>query len=682
VTANASIDAAPGAGALPLVLVSVLNWNTPELTMRCLRALAACDYPALRVVVVDNASSDDSVARIRAACPGVTLLQAPTNLGYAAGHALAWRDVEGTADAIWLLNSDTEPEAGALRALVDAWREHGDALYAGAPLRAAPGGGTMLHFPAKFLAPDAVPSALRRDLPQSYDDGWAHAAPRKVGALSGSCLLVPRAVIERHGWLDPAWFLYCEEIDYCWRLRARGVARWLVPQARVWHDGSGSSRTAGAADAVAYYHARNEIVLARRHAGRVVATVIAAKKLLRALALLSLHPRRATLIARGAVDGLRGRLGKSVAPEPRDARRQAVASPLWIAAMRLRFRIGLLRDRFTRLPLPIVESIGPARLHRPARPPHAIAAYVEYIATLLRESLRVTPRDVRLSLCDARPEGDTRQIDIQFEHTLVRPGGRDSDGAPIGAVPLMDGNGRYLVRVAHLPRLLRQDLVIEYSDANLANLVRGGHHASLCPKLALVAPLPHALHLAREHRPLPLVCLFGDRRQPRRAQLLDAARQRALPLRPVEGIFTTSGLERLYRSTRVLVNVHQTDDHHTAEDLRIVPALQNGVVVVSEDVPLRETLPYHPFVIWVPYDALLDTAAAVLADYDAEHRRLFGDGRAARLLDELAARNAGQIASALARLAPPLDARSPTPRGPARQFSAGAARLASRAGVE
>ncbi len=637
----------------PLVVVSVLNWNTPALTLRCLRALAACDYPALRLVVVDNASGDDSVAQIRAAWPRITLLCATENRGFAEGHALALAQARTwNAAALWLLNSDAEPETGALRRLVDAWQAHGDAIYGGAPLCPTADGRLQLNFPDKYLDPAGRPRPFRRDRRVIYDASWATAPPRRVGAVAGSCLLLPLRLIDTLGWLDPAWFLYCEEIDYCYRLREHGVACWLVPQARVWHAGGGSATARGVADAIAYYGARNEIVLARRHADGVMAGLIALKKLLRALALAVLRPRRAAYVLRGLIDALRGRRGKAVAPERVRSRRD-IATPFWLTRRRVLHRLDLLRRRvLPRGATCACEQIGAARLVHPAAPPPFIAEYRRYCVALLRERLRVEPRSLQLVFgdCAAPRDAAVRRIVIQWEHTLVRPGGRDSADAPAGAIALADGSGHYLVRIAHLADLERQDLVIDYSRANRINIERGGVHGALLARLIVIAPLLHTPHFLRDDRPLPLICLFGNRRESRRAALLAQARRRGLDLRHVDGIFDTASLERLYRSSRVLLNVHQTADHHTAEELRILPALQSGMIVVSEDVPLREELPYHAFVIWAAYEDLLDTAATVLANYEAEHARLFGDGRLVRVLAEMERDNHEAVAGALRML--------------------------------
>ena len=84
-----------------LVVVSIVNWNTPAATLECLDAIARLAYPRLRTIIVDNASRDDSVARLRARA--ATVLRSPRNEGFAAGHARAWHEAEGCgADAIAL----------------------------------------------------------------------------------------------------------------------------------------------------------------------------------------------------------------------------------------------------------------------------------------------------------------------------------------------------------------------------------------------------------------------------------------------------------------------------------------------------------------------------------------------------------------------------------------------------
>ena len=300
----------------PLVVASVVNWNTPALALRCLESLHALRGANVRIVLVDNASRGDDVAQIRARWPQLDIVRAAQNLGFGGGHALAWQRAHAwDADAIWLVNSDATAEPDALRRLVEAWRAHGDAIYGAAPLHRDADGTVRLNFPDKYLDPLGQPGPFRRDRPVVFDAAWQSRAPLRAGAVAGSCFFLPAALVRAHGWFDPAWFMYCEEIDYCYRLRAAGVASWLVPQARVWHEGGGSRRDARVDDCIAYYRARNEIELARRHAGNAVAGVTAAKKFARGLATLAVAPRRGSAILRGTRDALAGRFGKRLAPE-------------------------------------------------------------------------------------------------------------------------------------------------------------------------------------------------------------------------------------------------------------------------------------------------------------------------------------------------------------------------------
>ncbi|MBA8882859.1 hypothetical protein [Dokdonella fugitiva] len=234
------------------------------------------------------------------------------------------------------------------------------------------------------------------------------------------------------------------------------------------------------------------------------------------------------------------------------------------------------------------------------------------------------PRPVRFG--NALP---TLRIDLQPEHTLVRPGGRDSGGAPVGVTPLPDGSGCYLVRLADEAYLRSLDTIVEYSLPNVVNVRSSGHFDELAARTALVAPLLYPPRFDARGRDIAAISLMFDERQPRRRRFLDDVRRASLPLRNVRGVFDAAALRRLYDRTRVLVNVHQTAEHHTFEELRVLPALLRGVVVISEDVPLRERIPYHDAIIWRPYEAIVDTVRDVLARFDEVRATLFGDALAA-----------------------------------------------------
>lgn len=632
----------------PAVAACVVNWNTRALTSRCLDALQAQRPPPHRIIVVDNDSCDDSLVQLRASHPAATFVAASGNLGFAAAVALAAREA-ADCDALWLVNSDAIPDPDALAALVSAWRTHGDALYGSATLRRDADGADWLELPRKFLSPAGRWSPWRRDAPLRFDADWMQAPPRRVGALLGSSLLVPSAVLRAHGGMDPDWFLHCEEIDWCLRLGRAGVPSWLVPDSRVHHGGGGShDGRAGVADGVAYYRARNEIVLARRHLGRGAAAIVAGKKLLRALATAALRRARAGAQLRGVRDAVLGRMGKRVAPEARlhdeldQALRDHSGRLPWRALRRVRGSVSAT----------VTHRVERSRLHYAAQTEPFLRAWRQTCIDRLARALARSDAALELAFEDVprRHAPGALRIGLQWEHALVRPGGRDSDGAPPGATALPDAAGRYLARLARRAELEACDLVFEYSTPNRVHLQRSGL-AQYAARSLVISPQPWAPDFDVTRRDLDLVTLMHDLCQPRRARWLAEARRAGLPLRNVRGVYAPDQLRALLRRTRVLVNLHQTDEHHSFEELRVLPALLCGVVVVSEEVPLREHIPYAEFVLWSSRDALLDTVRAVAAAHAEWHARLFGDGRLERVLARMRADEDAALEAALARLA-------------------------------
>lgn len=285
--------------------------------------------------------------------------------------------------------------------------------------------------------------------------------------------------------------------------------------------------------------------------------------------------------------------------------------------------------------------------------PH-LREYLRYSAQCLARGLAMRDARVDVVLGEGLPPGfgsGTRlvRVGVQFEHTLVRPGGRDSAGAGAGRVPLADGSGCYLARLAQRAVLESCDLVVDYSLPNIENLRLAGGFESYLERCIHLAPLLADLRLQPRATATPAITLFADTRQPRRRAFLAAASAADLHLRNHKGVYTRAGLQALHDRSAILVNVHQTPDHHTFEELRVLPALMRGVLVVSEEVPLRHLVPYHPHVIWSDHGGLVAGVRAVQDDYPATWRRVFGDGRFAARIAEMQASNMAAIAAAFAR---------------------------------
>ncbi len=221
--------------------VIVLNWNGLADTRALLPTLARSRMPdgwRLRVMVVDNGSTDGSVAAIAAEFPDVELVPLPSNLRFAGGNNEGLRRAIGRGDdAIMLLNNDTEADPGMLEHLILALEQEPDfgavapLIYFGAPSQ-------RIWYAGGRCIP-ALGHASHRGL-RALDDGRYRSA-EETGYLTGCALLAWRAVWERAGLLDERYFIYAEDCDWCLRARAAGVRLLFVPTARLWHKVSASS---------------------------------------------------------------------------------------------------------------------------------------------------------------------------------------------------------------------------------------------------------------------------------------------------------------------------------------------------------------------------------------------------------------------------------------------------------
>lgn len=234
------------------VAIVVVSYNTCALLRQCLASAMQSGLPA-QVVVVDNASHDGSPAMVRREFPTVDLLANQTNLGFAVGtnqgirHALATMPA---LDYVLLLNPDAFLRPGALPALVDFLDAHPRVGAAGARLfypDDRPQEGAW-HFPTLWMTwfdlfPPRGPllgrlyaSPLNGRYREERD-----AAPFPIDHPLGAAMLLRRTTLEEIGLLDESYWMYVEEVDWCYRCRAAGWSIWQVPQAEVVHVAGASS---------------------------------------------------------------------------------------------------------------------------------------------------------------------------------------------------------------------------------------------------------------------------------------------------------------------------------------------------------------------------------------------------------------------------------------------------------
>ena len=211
---------------MPSVVCIVLNWNGWRDTQNCLSALQKCDYGALTVFVVDNGSTDDSVEMLQKSHPWVQILQSGANLGFSGGCNVGIRTaLHQRADYIWLLNNDTIPAPDALRALLslaEADRNSGAIgsvmSYMDNPTQVQAWGGGRVN----------IWTGRTFHATRPHRDDW-------FDYLTAASILLRSSAIQQIGLLDENFFLYWEDTDYSYRLRASGWTLRVAQNATVLH---------------------------------------------------------------------------------------------------------------------------------------------------------------------------------------------------------------------------------------------------------------------------------------------------------------------------------------------------------------------------------------------------------------------------------------------------------------
>jgi GT2 family glycosyltransferase len=262
----------------------IVSFNTCDLLRGCIESLRGCPLP-LRVVVVENGSHDGSAAMVRACFPDVELIALEQNIGFAAGTNVGLRRLgvgswelgvgaesptpssqPPTLDYILLLNPDTIVHPGAIEALA-AFLDAHPRVGAVGPRLLNPDGSVQ---PAAFRFPTLAMTLLDlfppgQALPGRLYGSWWHGrypheacadAPFPIDHPLGACILARRAVIEQVGLLDERFFMYSEEVDWCYRMREAGWAIWQEPRARVTHVGGAATRQFRSRMLIALYESR------------------------------------------------------------------------------------------------------------------------------------------------------------------------------------------------------------------------------------------------------------------------------------------------------------------------------------------------------------------------------------------------------------------------------------------
>lgn len=220
-------------------------------------------------------------------------------------------------------------------------------------------------------------------------------------------------------------------------------------------------------------------------------------------------------------------------------------------------------------------------------------------------------------------------IFINYEHNLVHP------SIPyytplVSRTKVIDNSSQnYLVRIEQLNNFLNCSYYIEYSQPNIQNIKSCVQLDQFNHKIIYIPPILCEYSPESESRDeydvVTSFYILNPDSRPRRKILHDILVSEIPKYYNIPKIFGDDLYNDIYKKSKILVNVHQTDHHHTFEELRVLPALLNGLIVIAEDSPLRQSVPYNEYIIWCKYEDIAAKTKEVLNDYQSFYERIHGE---------------------------------------------------------
>lgn len=307
---------------MPKLTIIIVNWNNFPDTRACVQSIFAAGNHnfSLHLIVVDNGSTDDSLAQLEKEFGArLEIITSKKNLGFAGGNNLAiTRALAQGADLLLLLNNDTIVAPDIFEQLFAACRAHPHVGIFGVKIY-------YHHEPRRLWYAGGEISrvwARTRHWHFGQFEGTQETEPQPVSFVTGCFMLVRRSVFEKIGLLDEAFFLYFEDADFCWRAAQQHDALLYLPHAVIWHK-VGAGERGNYSPHYLYYQTRNRYLLLQKTGGWfyqvwLLLLHIFLYTLLRA-AITAMKPGpikwpRLHAILQGGWDGLCGRTGPRVAP--------------------------------------------------------------------------------------------------------------------------------------------------------------------------------------------------------------------------------------------------------------------------------------------------------------------------------------------------------------------------------
>lgn len=284
-----------------------------------------------------------------------------------------------------------------------------------------------------------------------------------------------------------------------------------------------------------------------------------------------------------------------------------------------------------------------------AFPDRHVAEYYNFVAQGLARAVQsLQPRPKLRATLDYSPgprlahRGQwAPNILIQIEQTVVAPGAQESNAVP-GKIPLIGQAGNYYARLAgEMKRFREASAIIDYAAVNVKNIKYSDLNRFTQGKHVYIAPLitRHMINESPRRRDILsiLTVMSKPKAGERRAQIVEDLSRQGLRFKHVENKYRR--LDQVYSRAGILLNINQTDYHHTLTELRLLPALSQGVIVISEIVPEIGSVPYSKFIFFARRNELGDVIRRVQDNYHDVWHSIFSTQDFAATMSDIHAQN-------------------------------------------
>lgn len=267
--------------------------------------------------------------------------------------------------------------------------------------------------------------------------------------------------------------------------------------------------------------------------------------------------------------------------------------------------------------------------------------YFFYCLDLIKEKIKNTDKAANILVGKiGDPISNNKKnikIDLQVEHTLVLKNATIGRVSDCSQGNIKTNSGDYYNVNIHENQYKHVDIIIEYSQPNITNICSCSRYNNLSKKIIYIAPTIYDYNAANINKSQTIVFHNWT---PRRNFILNNAKNFDYK---VCYAYTKENILHLYDNSKIIVNIHQTDFHHTFEEFRALAALLRGVIVVSEKVPLVEKIPYNQFIVWAEYENLIETTKHIQENYDYYFNKIFGNNSLKLLIERLKSDNVNNL---------------------------------------